>query len=380
MHTPSLPRSDRPGSDGDGARDDDAAFERVVVAGASAGGLEPLVALVRGLPADFAAPVCIVLHTSPHGPGRIAQVLARASRLPVANAVDDEPLRAGHVYVAPPDRHLVLELGRVRLTRGPRENRQRPAVDALFRSAAYVYGARAIGIVLSGALDDGTAGLWAIKDRGGVAIVQDPEEALFPWMPGSAMQHVSVDHVVPAAELAPLLLGFVTAPTPARADTPVSRELEVVNHIAKGDSALDAGVMELGPATPYTCPDCSGVLMRLTEGGVATFRCHTGHAFSFDTLLATTTEHTDEMLWNALRSVEEVMLLLQQAARTARERRDLATAEDAERRVAEAHERAELLRGVVTQHRVLSRAILEPPARERAGAAPPPLTNRGGVS
>ena len=265
MHTPSLPRSDR-----DDAREHAAPFERVVVAGASAGGLEPLVALVRGLPADFAAPVCIALHTSPHSAGRIAQVLARASRLPVAHAVDDEPLRAGHVYVAPPDRHLVLELGRVRLTQGPHENRQRPAVDTLFRSAAYVYGSRTVGIVLSGALDDGTAGLWTIKDRGGLAIVQDPDEALFPSMPRSAMQHVTVDHVVPAAELAALLLGLLKAPTPAGADTAVSRELDVVNHIAKGDSALEAGVMEIGPATPYTCPDCSGVLLRLSEGGVAT--------------------------------------------------------------------------------------------------------------
>ena len=367
MHTPDLPRQD-----GDDAREHEAPFERVVVAGASAGGLEPLVALVRGLPADFAAPVCIVLHTSPHSPGRIAQVLARASRLPVGNAVDDEPLRAGHVYVAPPDRHLVLELGRVRLTHGPRENRQRPAVDALFRSAAYVYGSRAIGIVLSGALDDGTAGLWAIKDRGGVAIAQDPDEALFPWMPQSAMQHVTVDHVVSATDLAPLLTRLFTAPTPAGMDTPVSRELEIVNHIARGDSALDAGVVQLGPTTPYTCPDCSGVLMRMAEGGVATYRCHTGHAFSFDTLLATTTEHTDEMLWNALRSVEEVMLLLQQAARSARERRDFTAAEDVERRVAEVHQRAELLRGVVTQHRTLSRATMEPQPRERPGAIPPP--------
>ena len=373
MHTPDTLRPDEVG-----VGTDEALIGRVVVVGASAGGLEPLVALVRGLPGDFAAPVCIVLHTSPHSPGRIAQVLARASRLPVGNAVDDEALRAGHVYVAPSDRHLVLEPGRLRLTHGPRENRQRPAVDALFRSAAYVYGGRTIGIVLSGALDDGTAGLWAIKDRGGVAIVQDPDEALFPWMPQSAMQHVSVDHVVTATELAPLLLGLVTVPTADSGDTPVSRELEVVNHIAKGDSALDAGVMKLGPTTPYTCPDCSGVLMRMSEGGVATFRCHTGHAFSFDTLLATASEHTDEMLWNALRSVEEVILLLQQAAHAARERRDLAAAEDADRRVAEVHQRAELLRAVVTQHRALATASLPPQRSERPGPIPPMRGN--GVS
>jgi two-component system chemotaxis response regulator CheB len=357
-----------PGSD---SPRDAALDERVVVAGASAGGLEPLVSLVRGLPVDFPAAVCIVLHTPPHSPGRIAQVLARSCRLPVGNAVDDEPLRPGHVYVAPPDRHLVLELGRVRLTHGPRENRQRPAVDALFRSAAFVYGARAVGIVLSGALDDGTAGLWAIKDRGGVVIVQDPDEALFPWMPQSAMQHVSVDHVVTAAELAPLLLGLVSAPTPASEDTPVSRELEIVNQIAKGDSAMDAGVMELGPTTPYTCPDCSGVLMRVAEGGVAAYRCHTGHAFSFDTLLATTTEHTDEMLWNALRSTEEVMLLLQQAARSARERHDLSAVEAAERRVAEVSQRADLLREVVKQHRALATVPLGAQTRSRPGALPP---------
>lgn len=333
--------------------------ERIVVIGASAGGLEALLAMLPTLPVDFAAPVCIVLHTASTGRGKLATVIGRRTRLPVSYAEDGASLQRGRMYVAPADHHLLVERGVLRLTRGPRENRQRPSVDTLFRSAAYAYGAGAIGIVLTGALDDGTAGLWTIKDRGGIAIVQDPAEALFSSMPDSARAYVTLDHVESLARIGPLLVRLVAQETPTERGRPVSDELEMVNAISKGEKALERGILEMGPTTPFTCPDCSGVLVRLKEGGVPAFRCHTGHAYSLDTLTAATTEHTEEMLWNALRAIEEVMLLMQHTARHARDRRDEATAAAATRHAHESERRADLLRLVLQQHRALAQAVLD---------------------
>lgn len=180
--------------------------QHLVVIGASAGGVEALRALLGGLPADFGAPICVVLHTSPQAPGVLDEILKRAGPLPAVNARSGQRLEAGHVYVASPDYHLLVEPGTLRVTKGPRESRFRPAIDPLFRSAAQVYGPRAIGVVLTGNLDDGTAGLWTIKQLGGVTIVQDPLDAMFPGMPANAIQHVNVDHVVPLARMASLLV------------------------------------------------------------------------------------------------------------------------------------------------------------------------------
>ena len=354
--------------------------DRVVVVGASAGGLEALLTLMRGLPRDFAAATCVVLHTAPSSRGRLAAVLGRHAALPVTYAEDGAPLRPGHVYVAPADHHLLVEQGVLRLTRGPRENRQRPSVDTLFRSAAYVYGPSVVGVVLSGALDDGTAGLWTIKDRGGLAIVQDPDDAVFASMPASAREYVAVDHVAPVADIAPLLARLVQHTSPDEDGRPVSKELEMLNAISKGDDALERGILEMGPTTPFTCPDCSGVLVRLKEGGVPTFRCHTGHAYSLDTLTAATTEHTEEMLWNALRAIEEVILLMRHTAEHADQRRDVATATAARRHAEESGQRAEMLRGVLRQHRALAQAVLDGAGdpgsgNERPGEPPRDSTN-----
>ena len=158
-------------------------IRHVVVIGASAGGIEALRTMVAALPRDFPAPVCVVVHTSPEGPGMLDGILARAGVLPATNARNHERLHPGHIYVAPPDFHLILEPGLLRVTKGPRENRFRPAIDPLFRSAAQVYGPQTIGVILTGGLDDGADGLWAVKRLGGTAIVQDPAEALFPSMP-----------------------------------------------------------------------------------------------------------------------------------------------------------------------------------------------------
>ena len=179
---------------------------RVVVIGASAGGLDALRTIVSGLPADFPTPICIVVHTSAQSPGLIDSIIARAGPLPAVVASDHERLRPGHVYLAPADRHLLIEPGVVRLSRGPREHRFRPAIDPLFRSAAQVFGPAAVGVILSGSLDDGTAGLSIIKRLGGIAIVQDPNDALFPSMPASALRHVLVDYCVPLSDIASILV------------------------------------------------------------------------------------------------------------------------------------------------------------------------------
>ena len=176
-------------------------MKRIVVVGASSGGIEALRELVRGLPEDLAAPICVVLHTSPESPGILDAILDRVGTLPAHNARDRERLQAGRIYVAPPDRHLLVEPGILRVTKGPRENRFRPAIDPLFRSAAQVYGPSAIGVVLTGNLDDGTAGLWAIKQLATRPSYRNADTALFPEMPLNALRHVHVDHSLPLRRL-----------------------------------------------------------------------------------------------------------------------------------------------------------------------------------
>jgi two-component system chemotaxis response regulator CheB len=190
--------------------------DRLVVIGTSAGGIEALRAIAAALPADFPAAIAIVMHLSPQSPGILDDILNRAGPLRADVARGGERLQPGHIYVAPADAHLLVEPGRLRLTRGPKENRFRPAIDPLFRTAAQVYGPAAVGVILTGNLDDGTAGLWAIKKLGGTTVVQDPADAMFPAMPESAVRHVEIDHVVPLAAIAPLLVRLTTSRSPAK--------------------------------------------------------------------------------------------------------------------------------------------------------------------
>jgi two-component system, chemotaxis family, protein-glutamate methylesterase/glutaminase len=185
---------------------------RIVAIGASAGGIEALQALASQLPSDFAAPICVVVHTAPDSPGLLPSILSRSGPLPAQHARDGVRIHPGHFYIAPADYHLMVEPGLLRLTKGPRENRFRPAVDPLFRSSAHVYGPGAIGVVLSGGLDDGTAGLHAIKRLGGTAVVQHPEDAVFPSMPMNAAKYVSVDHCVRIREMGALLTRLAAMP------------------------------------------------------------------------------------------------------------------------------------------------------------------------
>ncbi|HEU5097728.1 MAG TPA: chemotaxis protein CheB [Roseiflexaceae bacterium] len=293
----------------------------IIVVGASAGAFEALKQLVAGLPADFSASLLVVRHIPPTGPGLLPEILSAAGSLPVVAGTDGDALRPGWIYVAPPDHHLLVERDRVRVTRGPKENGFRPAVDALFRSAAYVFGPRVIGVVLSGALDDGTAGLWAIKDRGGIAIVQDPAEAAYPSMPNHAIRHVAVDHIASIPAIAGLLIEL-TRQTIAEEMAPMSESLKIEHRIAMEDNALQAGVMTLGSISPYTCPDCHGTMVQLRDTEITRFRCHTGHGFTIDGLLAAIDESIDDTLWSAVRVLEERLLLLQQIEQYARDMND----------------------------------------------------------
>lgn len=316
----------------------------IIVIGASMGGLEALQALLPGLAEDTPAALFVVWHMAAESLGLLPDLLSRRSPLPIANAQDGESIQPGRIYVSPPDHHLLLEPGRVRLTRGPKENRFRPAVDPLFRSAAAAYGPRVVGVVLSGALDDGTAGLWAIKDRGGVALVQDPLDALQPSMPRSAIQHVAVDHIAPAHALGPLLRDLARTPIAHEGAPPMSEQLHIETRIALEDNALDQGVMQLGPLSPFTCPACHGTLLQITDGTVLRFRCHTGHAYSVQTLFAEVAESIEASLWSAIRAIEERVLLLQQVATHVHETGDADGAEQLRASAREAEQQAQLVR------------------------------------
>ena len=255
------------------------AERHLVVIGASAGGIDALRNSSPRCRATFQHRSAVVLHTAPSHPACSPKFSADRGRFRRLTP-RERALRNGHIYVAPPDFHLLVEPGVVRATKGPRENRFRPAIDPLFRSAAQVYGPATVGVILTGNLDDGTAGLWAIKQLGGVAVVQDPADALFPSMPQSAIDHVQADYVVPLAAIPTVLSNVVEAPMSERTSRPASRTLDVEVRIAREDDPIAAGVTTIGEPSTFTCPECHGVLLQLKEAGRVRFRCHTGHAYS----------------------------------------------------------------------------------------------------
>lgn len=328
----------------------------IIVIGASAGGFNAIKQLVAGLPPDLDAAIFIVWHMSPDLRGILPQVLNQQNTILASNAIDREPIVFNRIYVAPPDRHLLLENGFVRVTRGPKENRFRPAVDPLFRSAAYIYGPRVVGIVLSGALDDGTAGLWTIKSRGGIAIVQDPAEAEVPAMPQHALQAVEVDYRVTVAEMSSLLTEIILEQVKEDKESDMeennktSREVQ----IALQDRPLEPEGLKLGELTPYACPECHGVLSAIKDGDIIRYRCHTGHAYSADSLLTSITENIEETLWSAIRGVEESIILLKNLGDHYAEKNQPKLAALYFIKANEADNRAKLVRQAVLNHEQLT--------------------------
>jgi two-component system, chemotaxis family, protein-glutamate methylesterase/glutaminase len=315
----------------------------IIVMGASAGGLSAFNRIIKHLPEQLNAAVFIVWHVSPFSTSILPEILNRAGRLKAKHPADGESIEMGKIYIAPPDHHLLLESGRIRLTKGPKENRFRPAIDPLFRSAAYAYGPRVVGVVLSGALDDGTAGLWAIKDRGGIAVVQDPAEAEQSSMPASALANVQVDHCVPVSEIPPLLVGLTQRAVEERR-IPVSKDLEIETKIALGGDAADLDVKQLGEISEFTCPDCHGSLIQLNNDKLLRFRCHTGHSFGGASLLAELTDSVEESVWTAIRAVEERIRLLKHLAQHASDLEQTEAISTLERELQENERRADLLR------------------------------------
>lgn len=320
----------------------------IIVVGASAGGVEALMKLVRNIPEDIDAALFATLHFPPDSTSSLGPILNRAGLLNAKQAVDGEGIEAGHIYLAPPDHHLLIFRDRLRLYRGPRENGNRPAVDPMFRSAALAYGRRVIGVVLSGNLDDGTSGLLAIKRRGGIAVAQDPEEAMFPSMPQSAIDHVAVDHVVKLDRMAKLLYELAKRPTATEESVASHDDARKETEYSEVDLArIEQAADHPGVLAPFGCPDCGGTLWELREGDLVRFRCRVGHAWTSDGLLASQAETLDAALWTALRALEESTALSRQLADRARRRGHARLAERMADNAELASQRAQIIRSVL---------------------------------
>jgi two-component system, chemotaxis family, protein-glutamate methylesterase/glutaminase len=316
----------------------------IVVIGASMGGLQALCATMRGLPARLPAAVFVVTHIGKFE-SQLANMLDLEGPLQVKQAEDGEPIRNGIVYVAAPDRHLLLHDAHLMLRRGPHENATRPAIDPLFRSAACTFGACVIGVVLSGGLNDGTAGLSAVKRCGGIAVIQDPDDAAVPSMPLSARRHVAVDYVAPAAELGRLIARLVETPSGPTPEIPADIRFEAV--LAAQELRDMTHERQIGNLSPFRCPDCGGSLWEISDGSLLRYRCHIGHAYTADAMLEANAEEIDSLLARLLRSHKDRAEL---SRRMSDQARDAGNNEGAARlatRAREYGENAELIQKIV---------------------------------
>jgi two-component system, chemotaxis family, protein-glutamate methylesterase/glutaminase len=268
----------------------------VIGIGASAGGVDALIRLVRHLPADLPAALCVVLHVPSSGRSLLAPILGRQTVLDVVEAQDGDTLAAGRIYIAPNDRHLVVADGHVGLDRGPKENGVRPAVDPMLRTLAAAYGARGIAVILSGALGDGSAGAVAVRSAGGAVIVQDPDDATVASMPESALRAVGrADAVLQASAIGPALSRMLT-PEAMREDTAMA---------PVEDPYGESPVRPEGPPSPFTCPECHGSLWEIKGGEAIRYTCRVGHGYSEDAMVVEQGSAVEAALWSALEALEE---------------------------------------------------------------------------
>ncbi|HTX12435.1 MAG TPA: chemotaxis protein CheB [Solirubrobacteraceae bacterium] len=337
---------DRSVQSSDGRRD-------LVVIGASAGGVEVLTRVVRDLPDDLRAAVCVVLHIAPSSPSMLAHILGRAGRLPCRAARDGDRLREGLILVAPPDHHLVVEDGHVRLTVGPRENGHRPAIDVLFRSAAEALDSRVVGVILSGTRDDGSAGLAVIKASGGATIVQDPEEAMYGGMPASAIANVAVDAIVKSDRVASTIAAMVKGedPSPGASSEPPDPDPPPAEPNPPTAGANPAkglrGPLEGEPVSAI-CPECGGVLTERPEAGVLQWECRVGHRYSPDTLVEAQADSVESALWAAVRALNDRAILLERMAEEAEKRGQRRSTRRFRRQSEAAAEQALIVRNALT--------------------------------
>jgi len=325
----------------------------IIVLGASAGGVEALKTVIGGLPSDLPAAVFVVLHIPAGNVSLMPSIINREGTLPAHHPNDFEEITHGKVYVAPPDHHLLVDCEFVRVTRGPTENHHRPAVDPMFRSAAVSYGPRVIGVVLTGTLDDGTAGLQAIKKRGGLAIVQDPKDALYSGMPSSAIENVAVDHILPINEIAPMLAQLVQSPVPDDTLYPVPAGMQLETDIAAMKPTGVADANKLGKPSGFTCPECHGSLWEIDNGKMLRFRCQVGHAYSVNSVLEAQSHALESAIWAALRSFEERIAMSQRLADRARDRNHVRVAQRFDAIVHETETHADVLRQILLQNKDL---------------------------
>ena len=318
----------------------------IIVIGTSAGGLSALTKLLRQLPPDLPATIFVVQHMSSAHRSYLPALLERAGSLRVSQARHGERFVKSHVYIAPPDHHLIVEDGTIHLSQGPKENRTRPAVDPLFRSAALSFRARVVGVVLTGDLDDGTAGLWSVKYRGGITVVQDPQDAEHPSMPRSAANNVKIDYCLPLKEIGPLLVRLANDPFEEEEAGPAEK-LEIENRIALDDLRALSQLERLGELTSLTCPDCHGSLWKLTDDKFIRFRCRTGHAYTIETLLTEQNEALENILRNALRSAAENSTVTRYQTQHAHEVEDKEAIDDAESELRRAERRVQVIQQVL---------------------------------
>ena len=324
----------------------------IIVIGASAGGVEALMELVRGLPPDLPAAVLIVLHVARRGTSIMPHILNREATLPARHPQSGERIEPGNIYLAPNDHHLLVKDGCIVLDAGPRENGFRPAVDSLFRTAAKAYGSRVVGVVLTGLLDNGSAGLVSVKANGGIAIVQDPADAMFPDMPENALKVVEADYVLPLAQIPTTLARL--------AQTQVPQPVVSSGKGNPGDEADDTGTDntiytdEAGKKSDLVCPECGGSLVEYQGGKddqLVSFRCRVGHRYSLHTLLESQSRVTEAALWAAVRSLEENGSICRRMAQQARASHQMSTEEQYLARAEDVRQHAEVIRRLLRGHR-----------------------------
>jgi two-component system, chemotaxis family, protein-glutamate methylesterase/glutaminase len=321
----------------------------IVVIGASAGGMAALRQLLAKLPRDLAASLFVVLHLSPHGPSALPTILTRSGPLPAAHPEDGERIERGKIYVAPPNRHMLVVDGHIRLNFGPKENHTRPAIDPLFRSAALHCGTRVIGIVLSGLLDDGTAGLVAVKARGGISVVQDPDDAEHGSMPRNAIAGDTPDHVVPVEAMGPLIARLVATTPPPENDFPVPKWLTIESLIEEEATMSSIETTDqLGQPSSFVCPECKGALYEVENDKLLRFRCHVGHAYSAASLEAHQDDDLEGAMWMALRALQESAALSRRLAHRARLQGKERAAEAHAVKAAERERQADVIRAAIS--------------------------------
>ncbi|MCW3090936.1 MAG: CheB methylesterase [Ferruginibacter sp.] len=277
---------------------------KIIVIGGSAGSLKSLKQITSQLPRDINAAVFVVIHFPADKTSNLPSIINHDGTLTAEHAEHNKKIEAGKIYVAVPNYHLLIENGKIGLGKGPKENRFRPSIDVLFRSAALEYNSDVIGIVLSGLLDDGTVGLNAIKKMNGIAIVQDPADAQFASMPASALRHVDVDHCLPASSIAPIITSVINQPIKDKA-MEKDESLQWENDISRGINKNFADMEKYGHASRYICPDCEGPLFRMKDDKIKRYRCFLGHAFTSDTLLDGVTQKIEQLLWTTYRTLDE---------------------------------------------------------------------------